>query len=285
MKLTFAVVSRPLVRVRTVVCDCCLELTVVLPNGKFFRVASLPLVMVERLSYNTPRSDTTKEWLRRIGMRLSAPRWLTATGFMVLYGCALFQAAPSVIYRDDSLTVTIEPNPAGEGQSQREKLEPRVTPQQLAAILRGLYAQKKGGFLQSVIGLQPELVFREDELSLVAGEIQMGLRQASSQERVAFQLWRPRGKGREETRGSIYLRGSLLSVTLSKFRAFDRMDYAGAEGGSGEDFELLFEPSEAVVQRQPGFAARWLAADRPEVIIDLQRFRHTSPNPAPPNVP
>jgi len=50
------------------------------------------------------------------------------------------------------------------------------------------------------------------------------------------------------------------------------MSYEGAEGGSGKEVDLLFEPAAAVVERQKGFTSRWLGGDTPEVIIDLQQL-------------
>jgi hypothetical protein len=197
--------------------------------------------------------------------------WTVLILFVGLVGCVLFQPARVPIYQDGFLTVSLETNPDGDGHAQTGKDAQAISAQQLAAALRGLYARKKAGFLQSVIGSQPETVFSANELSLVAGELQKGLRQASPQERVAFQLWRPRGKGREETSGAIYLRGSLLYMTLAKFRLPDFVTYKDAEYGSGTDFELLYEPSDAVVHRQQGFASRWLGGDSTEVIVDVQK--------------
>src|SRR5438270_5498963 len=147
--------------------------------------------------------------------------WIMLILFGGLAGCTMFQPARAPIYQDNSLTFSLEPNPAVGVQPQMGKDAQAISDQQLADTLRGLYARKKAGFLQSVIGSQPETVFSPNELSLVARELQKGLRQASPQERVAFQLWRPRGRGREETSGAIYLRGSLLYVTLAKFRSPD----------------------------------------------------------------
>ncbi len=191
-----------------------------------------------------------------------------------LAGCALFQPGGSLVYKDDSLTVRLETNPGSDGQAQVQKAAQAVTAQQLSASLRGLYTRKKVGFLQSIIDTPSESVFNEGELPLVARELHHGLELASGQQRVAFRLFRTAAKGvREETDGAVFMRGDLLYVTLTKFRGYDRMDYAGAEGGSGTDFELLYEPADAVVHRQQGFAARWLGSDQPSIIINTQRFR------------
>jgi hypothetical protein len=214
-------------------------------------------------------------------MRLRAQTWVMMALVVVLAGCMGGLRTAPPIYQDDFLTVRLEPNLAGDGQVREEKSAQAITAQQLADALRGLYVRKKTGFLQSVIGTPSELVFREDELPLVAGELQKGLRQALPQERVAFQLWRPRGKGREETSGSVYLRGKLLYATLTKFHVPNLVTYKDAEYGSGTDFELLYEPSEAVVHRQKGAVAGWLGADSTEVIIDIQKVAGSSISPAP----
>jgi len=191
----------------------------------------------------------------------------------------MVQPARAPIYQDGSLTVGLEPNPAGAGSSQAGGDQQAISAEQLAVTIKGLYVRKKAGFLQSVVVSQPEPVFREDELSFVAGELQKGLKQASPQERVAFQLRRPRGRGREETSGAIYLRGGLLYVTLAKFRSPDAVTYKDAEYGSGTDFELLYEPSEAVVRKQQSFASQWLGPDPTEVIVDIQKVAGSSTAP------
>jgi hypothetical protein len=205
-------------------------------------------------------------------MRLRAQVWGMMALVIVMAGCT---AGLRTIYQDDFLTVSLESNPAGDGQVREEKGAQAITAQQLSDTLRGLYARKKKSFLESLVGAQSELVFREDELPHVAGEIQKGLRQALPQERVAFRLWRPQGRGREETSGAVYLRGRLLYVTLTKFRVPDLVRY-NAEYGSGTDFELFYEPSEALVPRQQGFAAEWLGADSTAVIIDIRKVAGSS---------
>src|SRR5437899_601371 len=197
--------------------------------------------------------------------------WTVLILFVGLVSCTMVQPARAPIYQDGSLTVGLEPNPAGAGSSQAGGDQQAISAEQLAVTIRELYVRKKAGFLESVVVSQPERVFRDDELSFVAGELQKGLKQASPQERVAFQLWRPRGRGREETSGVIYLRGGLLYVTLAKFRSPDAVTYKDAEYGSGTDFELLYEPSEAVVRKQQSFASQWLGPDPTELIVDIQK--------------
>jgi hypothetical protein len=178
-------------------------------------------------------------------------------------------AVKTPIYEDATLTVRLEPNPGGDSAQNRNDAQ-AITTQQLATILRGFYIRKKTGVVQSIIGGLPESVFREDELPLVAGQLQKGLKQASPQERVVFQLWMPRGPGREEITGACYLRGSLFHLSLAKFRSADLVSYKG-EYGSGPEIDLFYEPSGAIVQKQQGAAARWLGAEKPEVIIDMRR--------------
>ena len=200
--------------------------------------------------------------------------WAVLTLLGGLLGCALFQPAGSLIYKDDSLIVRLEPNPGGDGQAQAQKAAQAVTAQQLSASLRGLYVRRKVGFLQSIIDTPSEPAFNEGELPLVARELHHGLQLASGQERVAFRLFRTGAKGvREETDGAVFMRGNLLYITLTKFRYSSRVSYKDAESASGFDFELFYEPADAVVPVQKGFAARWLGSDQPAIIIDTQQFR------------
>ena len=199
--------------------------------------------------------------------------WMVLILFAGLAGCALFQPAGSLVYKDDFLTVRLEPNPEGDGQAQAQKAAQAVTAQQLSASLRGLYVRRKVGLLQSIIDTPSELAFNEGELPLVARELHHGLQLASGQERVAFRLVRTGAKGvREETDGAVFMRGDLLYITLTKFRYSSRVSYKDAESAAGFDFELFYDPTDAVVPIQKGFVARWLGSDQPSLIIDTQRF-------------
>jgi len=205
--------------------------------------------------------------------------WSVMCLVMAVAGCMPWTRTAPPIYQDDSLIVHLESNPAGEGQSQAQKAAQAVTAPQLAASLRGLYISRKSGFVQSMISSPSEPVFNEGELWLVARELQHALRLASDQERVAFRLFRLGAKGvREETDGAVFMKGSLLYVTLTKFRYSSRVSYyKDAEYASGYDFELFYEPADAVVPSQKGFAARWMGSDQPSIIIDTQRFRDDTP--------
>jgi len=196
-------------------------------------------------------------------------------------GCALFQAGKAPIYQDDVLTVQLEPNPVGDG-SVTSGLEPlTISTPQLAEVLRGVRARKVTSWLQSVINqTQPEQLFQETELPLVARELHNGLKAASAGERVSFRLLRSvTSKSREETSGAVFVRGGLLYLTLTKFRYSGDMSYEGAEGGSGKDIEAIFEPPAALAQRPQGFATRWLGADRPETIVDVRLLEKRSAQP------
>lgn len=200
--------------------------------------------------------------------------WVVVFLVMAGAGCMPWTRPEPPVYRDDSLIVRLESNPAGEGQPQTQKAAQVVTAQQLSAALRGLSVRKKVGFVQSIIDVPSEPVFNEGELPLVARELQRAFKLASDQERVTFRLFRLGAKGvREETDGAVFMRGSLLYVTLSKFRYSSRVSYKDAESASGFDFELFYEPEDAVLPIQKGFVARWMGSDQPSIIIDTQRFR------------
>ena len=186
-------------------------------------------------------------------------------------GCMAGIQTGGPLYQDEFLTVRLEPNPAGAGQAIEGTGAQTITAQQLSGILRGLSGRRTSGLLQRVISPQPEPVFQEEELKLVARELSKGLRVASSQERVAFQLQRAREKGCEETSGTIYLRGNLLYVRLVQFRSSASVKSDDADYIEKPNFELLYEPAEAVVQKEQGLVSRLVGADFPEVIVDIQR--------------
>ena len=179
-------------------------------------------------------------------------------------GCMAGRQTAAPLYQDESLTVSLESNPAGAGQAIDGKGAQTITAQQLSGILRGLSGRGK-------FDSQPEPVFQDEELKRVSGELSKGLRVASPQERVAFELRRAREKGRAVTSGAIYLRGNLLYVSLVQFRSAGSVRFDDAEYIEKPNFELLYEPAEAVIQKQQGFASRWIGAGYPEVIVDVQK--------------
>ncbi|HEY3196983.1 MAG TPA: hypothetical protein VGJ57_03125 [Nitrospirales bacterium] len=208
-------------------------------------------------------------------MRRRTSVWISGF-FMIFSGCA---TGPPPVYQDPSLLIRIETNPAVSGQLPLGGNAHSLSTEQFGGVLRGAYVRKKQGLFDYVIGgSQTQPVFPEENFSIIASELLKGLRLAKSDERVAFQVWRTGKKGlRDETSGAMYLRGNLLYVSVDKYRISQRMSYEGAEGGSGKDFDLFFEPSAAVVERQKGFSSRWLGADKPEVIIDLTRVSAAAP--------
>ena len=208
--------------------------------------------------------------------------------FFTVAGCA---SRITPIYEDPSLNIKLEPNPAGSSDVSSIGNARLPRPEDFAGVLRGFYAQKKQGLFEYVIGgSRTQAVFPEENLPVLASELLKGLRSAQPDERVAFQVWRTGKKGlRDETSGVMYLRGSLLSVSVDKFRVPQRMSYEGAEGGSGKDFDLLFEPANAIVDRQKGFVKNLLGSNTPAVTLDLNRLSGTGDkaqtNPTSANIP
>jgi len=208
-------------------------------------------------------------------MRRRTSVWISGC-LLILAGCA---SGSAPVYQDPSLLIRIEPNPAVSGQLPIGGNASSLSTDQFGGILRGAYVRKKQGLFEYVIGgSQTQPVFPEENFSIIASELLKGLRLAKPDERVAFQVWRTGKKGlRDETSGAMYLRGNLLYMSVDRFRVSQRMSYEGAEGGSGKDFDLFFEPSAAVVERQKGFSTRWLGADKSELIIDLTRLSAVAP--------
>jgi hypothetical protein len=196
--------------------------------------------------------------------------------FFTVVGCA---SRITPIYEDPSLSIKVEPNPVGSGDVSSIGNARLPRPEDFAGVLRGFYTQKKQGLFEYVIGgSRTQAVFPEENIPVLASELLKGLRSAQPDERVAFQVWRTGKKGlRDETSGAMYLRGNILIVSADKFRVPQRMSYDGAEGGSGKDFDLLFEPADAIVDRQKGFVKSLLGSDTPTVMLDLNRLFGTGP--------
>jgi len=190
---------------------------------------------------------------------------------LAVTGCMYWPHTAAPIYQDGFLTVNLEPNPAGAGASPAGGAQQALSAQQLADVLKGLQARKNEAIGRALLAPSEfEPVFNANELFLAARELQNGLKLASGEERVTFQIVRPAVMGfREESRGAIYRRGHFLYMTVTKFRASDRME--GTEGRSGIDFEVRYEPSDAVVQRQEGVATRLFGSNLREIIVDVRK--------------
>lgn len=155
----------------------------------------------------------------------------------------------------------------------------------MSAVMRGLAVRRKEGLLQYVVGgRQIEPLFPNDQTAVLKSQLVKGLRQAGPDQRVGFQLSTAGPKNIQyETTGGLYLRGRLLHIVVDKFKQPARVSYEGAEYGSGKDFELMFEPLDAVIDAQ-GFATRWLGSYHPEIVINLRRLASGADVPESPAV-
>lgn len=104
-------------------------------------------------------------------MRRQEQTGIMALLFMALVGCAFSQTASSVVYRDASLTVRLEPNPAGTSRPITETDAQYVTAEQLAFILKGLKARQRTGLLQSLLTPSEIPVRRPRQLRLAGRRV------------------------------------------------------------------------------------------------------------------
>src|SRR5438445_1488441 len=127
--------------------------------------------------------------------------------FFTVVGCA---SRITPIYEDSSLSIRLEPNPAGSGNVSNVWNARLLRPEDFAGVLRGFYAQKKQGLFEYVIGgSRTQPVFPEENIPVLASELLKRRRSAQRDERVAFQVWRTGKKGLGDgTSGAMYLRGS-----------------------------------------------------------------------------
>jgi FtsZ-binding cell division protein ZapB len=254
----------------------------VLQNGKLFVEVRLGVAKEGPVAYNAaveipmprlPITAVSREFNQT--MKPAFPIFMIII-LSTAAGCA---SRITPIYEDSDLNIRLEPNPAGSSESSSRGNAMLPRPEEFIGVLRGFYVQKKQGLFDYVIGgSRTQPVFPEDNLPGLASELLKGLRSAQPDERVAFQIWRTGKKGlRDETSGAMVVRRNILSVSVDKFRVLQRVSYEGAEGGSGRDFDLLFEPPDAIVERQKGLVKSLLGSDRPEVKIDLNRLSGTAP--------
>ena len=150
--------------------------------------------------------------------------WRQSTGTLVVFliltslGCARIPYTTTVVHEDQRVAVMVQREITPAGYSHPVQ----VTPQQVAAILRGfsLREQQRLPLRWYAEEAPPKTLFREDELQVLAPQLADALERVGPEERVYFELFAPGMNPRyrrDVTGGWMAVQGPLLHLSIEYF--------------------------------------------------------------------
>lgn len=208
-------------------------------------------------------------------------------GFSVLVGCAPAQFTTLTIYETPQAFVRLETDRAlGQGAGHSHPAD--VSPEQIAAVLRGIIVQEpltRLPFYDDLSIPRRHPAFNEGAVMFWAPLLSQAFHKATPEEVVTFyQSRRISGVNREVTSGGVFLDGENLHILLSNYRS-ETHPTADIGMADTEDDRLTplrslapqkgtlhFEPSEFQHPSEPQGVGRLFHWDRRELIIQVKRL-------------
>lgn len=212
------------------------------------------------------------------------------SALVLLAGCAIPHVPSRIVYEDPVNYVRLEEDktvlpewPQGHF-SHPAMLEKELLRTILSNLKVQEYRIRPQRWLQGEAPLVP--VFTEEELALLSTQLVDGLAQAQYNERVTFYLSQPLTfMRRTVTSGGIYVRGKELHLLLGNWRIIYGVPAYGMiydrrypmRPTAAKDFNLFFEPRDAVIPQYGSFLDDLLANTRDELVIDLDKVTISDP--------
>ena len=227
--------------------------------------------------------------VRRLSLRLT-PHSLLLLPLLLLAGCAVPQVPSRVIYEDPVNFVRLEPDPffLPEWPPSANSHPATIGPDLIAHILKGFRVREHRPWLfVKIMGEAPwEPAFRDEEVALLAPRLADALSQARPNEIVTYYLSQPQTSiKREITSGGLYVKQNDLHFILGNRRiiygipaygmVYDRRYPTRPTAAKG--FDLVFDPSSAVVKQESSIWDRWLGLEKDEMVINLQKLAPSPP--------
>lgn len=215
---------------------------------------------------------------------------LTLTSVFLLVGCAIPQVPSRIVYEDPANYVRLEEDTGvlAEWTPSHHAHPITIEPGQVREILSGLKVREHRIALQRWIQGEAELVpaFTDEELAMLSVQISEALAEAKYNERVTFYLSQPQTFSRRIiTTGGLYVHGTELHILLGNWRIlygipaygmiYDRRYPMRPTAAKG--FDLIFQPSEAVIPVKSSLLDGILANAKDELIIDLTKLEPPHP--------
>ncbi|WP_447972674.1 hypothetical protein [Nitrospira sp. Kam-Ns4a] len=204
--------------------------------------------------------------------------------------CAIPQVPSQIIYEDPVNFVRLEADPAvlPTKPETRHSHPAQIEPEVMAGILRGFLAREHRTSIQRAFQgeANPEPVFRDDEVALLAPRLSEALARAAPDQVVTYYLSQPQSSiKREITTGGLYVHGPHLHFVLGNYRTLYGIPAYGMVYDRrypmmpivAKWFDLLFEPAHAVVSPAQNLWDRLLGREKDELVLDLRKLAPARP--------
>ncbi len=201
---------------------------------------------------------------------------------VLVAGCAIPHVPYRTVYEDPVNYVRLEIDDSVLAEwPPGHHTHPKVfTADQVASILNGMAVQEHRFWIQEWIQGKAPLVpaFKREEVALLAPQLAEAFASAKYNERVTFYLSQPQTSvKRIITSGGMYFQDNHLHVLLGNWQTlygiptygmiYDRRYPMRPTAAKG--FNLLFEPSDAVIAQPSSLWDKLLANEKDELVIDM----------------
>jgi len=203
-----------------------------------------------------------------------------------LLGCAIPHVPYRSVYEDPVNFVRLEPDDLvlSEWPPTAHNHPKVITADEVARLLDGIRVQEHRIWLQKWIQGEAsfEPVFSPDEIRLLSQHIAQALAEARDNERVTFYLSQPQTSvKRVITSGGLYFHGTELHFILGNWQIIYGIPTYGMiydrrypmRPTAPKEFDLFFQPSEAVVHYRHSLWDTLLANTTDELVIDLAKLQ------------
>ena len=220
--------------------------------------------------------------------RKPRPGWFLRVSLLLvatLTACTVPQIPSRIVYEDPTnfVRVELDPNVLPDQPDTRHAHPATIGTELMTDILKGITVRDHRIFIQVwFAGEAPkESAFRDEEIGFLALQLSVALSKASPDERVTFYLRYPQTSiKREVTSGGLYVQGDELHFALSNQREIYGIPAYGmvydrrypALPIVPKDFDVFFEPENAVILKTYSLWARMWGLDRDEIVIDLKKL-------------
>ncbi len=189
------------------------------------------------------------------------------------------------VYADATVRVSLESDPNVSSDSSTNHDHPLdLDLGEVIVLLKGLEAERDPGFLKSLVSKTKRLaVFSDEDIAVLAPQVQKALAQVLPPERVTFLVSSLKGSEEEtETSGAMWIQGNQIHIRLDRYRSLTNLQQSAIPGPydssfsrspSGAhvnlpDFTVHFSPVKAVIQQTPTAIAQMFASPETQIAID-----------------